>query len=636
MTNFTLKIQRPATIASKRTPEPGHEHHTQIDSTGTGTPDMEIDPKVIVDNAMKRAAKAERRAKKRLKKAGKDVSPSSSFISVRGSSNIVGKIVVPNIAPVVPAGETKETYIPGKNLLTAADGMQGMMMNRMFDGYYEERFGDLTTIAAWGSTNLSAKKQDAAKSLARQLDKANVAYRKALPDLTNKLAKLNPKAPIQAVIAKAVELIDQELARVLYVLNIYCESIKQLRDGRFATELSTVETFFDDAFRLYFAGDLHCGQDGKPVDQQLPSSTYKVGDVFMARVTASGLATIPGTKGPIGANALQLPFEMLDILMLVLPLLGHEARHNVYHDVQGLEEEMLAAVEKAIRDAHAAGTLKFEKEDMQLGDQTVATIDLVVKLMCDWLSEIDADVVGGVLFSGPSFGDNMVMSFPAMMVRDGSVSSKTKLIRTESRFDLVPQKDGSTGLIFEEHPVDYIRINIVAAALEEIGFAEPGKKLRQLADFAVGDELPKEIVYKDAEGKSDLVIKFSTADLIAVAPVVAKAIIRTKMESQLGKSCGDLVMWNDKRQAKVDVLTDLLAAGVSDLPTDKGSIFATYVGAAASQAYLKLVHEGKMEAKAAAKQVNGAALKMIASLSSLAANQCPVVTATSEPATATK
>jgi hypothetical protein len=198
-----------------------------------------------------------------------------------------------------------------------------------------------------------------------------------------------------------------------------------------------------------------------------------VGDIFMPRVTASGLATLPGARGPVGANALQVPFEMLDILMLVLPLLGHEARHNVYHDVKGLEEESLEVVEKAIRDAHAAGTIKFINEEMEVGDEKVPTLDMVVKLYCEWLGEIDADVVGGVLFSGQAFGDTMSMSFPAMMVRNGKVSEKENLLRNESRFNLHPQKDGSVALAFEEHPVDFVRVKIVAATEEELCVSWP-------------------------------------------------------------------------------------------------------------------------------------------------------------------
>ncbi|MBU6454128.1 MAG: hypothetical protein KGS72_20275 [Cyanobacteria bacterium REEB67] len=657
--NFTLP--RITAVAGRKTSpaDPGHEHHTQIDGAGTGDADFHFpEPDVLAKRALRRLARAERAAKKRLRKAGKtpvagapttpgkitatptnpqpapepSSEPASDTSGKDAGKTFFEGLIVPTPAKVVPAGQTRETYLDGQDLLKAADGLQTLMMNRQFDGFVEQRFGDMVSVAAWGVKYMPTKKLTAVKSLATQLDRLIASYQKTLPKLTADLAKRNPKAPLVAVMNKAVELLDQELARIIYVLEIYIESIKQVRDGRFTAALDATEVFFEDAFTLYTTGDLHCGNSAAA---QLPTSTYKVGDVFMPRVTSSGLATIPGARGPIGANALQLPFEMLDCLMLVLPLLGHEARHNVYHDITGLEQELLDVVEEAIRDAHTAGLIKFEKEDMQLGEQTVKTIDLVVKLFCDWLSEIDADVVGGVLFSGTSFGGNMVMSFPAMMVRDGRVSDKVKLIRTESRFDLVQQKDGNVALVFEEHPVDYIRIYIVAAALEEVGFPAEATKLRQLADFAVGDELPKEIVYKEASGQSDLVVKFATADLLAVAATLVKAIIRKPLKAQLGKSCGDLVMWDKKRQGKVDTLAGLLAVGKSDLPTDMGSIYATYVGAAASQAYLDLIRKGVVDSVTAAKTVNEAALKMIGGLRALSSNQCPVpapVAPAAEPA----
>ena len=130
-------------------------------------------------------------------------------------------------------------------------------------------------------------------------------------------------------------------------------------------------------------------------------------------------------------------------------------------------------------------------------------------------------------------------------------------------------------------------------------------------------------VDKDAEGKEDLVIKFNTADLVAVGPVVAKALIRTPMKSLAGKSNGDLVMWNAHRQTKVEALADILEKGSSDLPDNHGSIFATYVGSAATNAFLRLVAK-KVDPATAARTVNVKALKMVAGLRSHVTNQCPV------------
>ncbi len=632
MQKLNIKLTTAAAVRNtpKDVPAPGHEHHTNIDVAGTGSDDFNFpSTEDLVKRSLKRAAREAKNQRKRDRKAGKNVTKPQGDSDNTGSNglddgkSLIGNLVIPQVAKVVPAGQTRESYTDGQTILQGADGFQAMMIARQFDGYYEERFGDMASLFTWGIANMEAKYKPVVISLDRQLGKLRNSYEKALPQLVADLAKRNPKAPIMAVMQKAVQLIDKELMQILYVLNVYAESIKQGRDGRFTSELGAVAVFFEDAFNLYTAGDMHCTADGSKLPQQLPMENYSVGDVFMPRVTASGLATLPGARGPVGANALQVPFEMLDILMLVFPLLGHEARHNVYHDVKGLEEESLEVVEKAIRAAHAAGTIKFASDEMEVNGDKVPTIEMVVKLFCEWLGEIDADVVGGVLFSGEAFGDNMIMSFPAMMVRSGKVSSKENLLRNESRYHLVPQKDGSVGLVFEEHPVDFVRVKLVAAALEEIGFAKAGTRLRELADFMVGDTIPTEVIYKDAEGKEDLVIKFNTADLVAVGPVVAKALIRTPMKSLAGKSNGDLVMWNVHRQTKVVALADNMVKGSSDLPTDHGSIFATYVGSAATNAFLRLV-ASKVDPVKAARQVNGLALKMVAGLRSHVTNQCPV------------
>ena len=630
MQKLNIKLTTAVRNTPKDVPAPGHEHHTNIDVAGTGSDDFNFpSTEDLVKRSLKRAAREAKNQRKRDRRAGKSVTQPQGDSDNTGSDgqddgkSLIGDLVIPQVAKVVPAGQTRETYTDGQTILQGADGFQAMMIARQFDGYYEERFGDMASLFTWGIANMEAKYKPVVISLDRQLGKLRTSYEKALPQLVADLAKRNPKAPIMAVMQKAVQLIDKELMQILYVLNVYAESIKQGRDGRFTSELGAVAVFFEDAFNLYTAGDMHCTADGSKLPQQLPMDNYSVGDVFMPRVTASGLATIPGARGPVGANALQVPFEMLDILMLVLPLLGHEARHNVYHDVKGLEEESLEVVEKAIRDAHTAGTIKFAADEMEVNGDKVPTIEMVVKLFCEWLGEIDADVVGGVLFSGEAFGDNMIMSFPAMMVRSGKVSSKENLLRNESRYHLVPQKDGSVGLVFEEHPVDFVRVKLVAATLEEIGFAKAGTRLRELADFMVGDVIPTEVIYKDAEGKEDLVIKFNTADLVAVGPVVAKALIRTPMKSLSGKSNGDLVMWNSHRQAKVEAIAAILEKGSSELPNDQGSIFATYVGSAATNAYLRLV-ASKVDPVTAARTVNVNALKMVAGLRSLTCNQCPV------------
>ena len=70
--------------------------------------------------------------------------------------------------------------------------------------------------------------------------------------------------------------------------------------------------------------------------------------------------------------------------------------------------------------------------------------------------------------------------------------------------------------------------------------------------------------------------------LDAIAPVVANALIRTKLKCLNGKSLSDVVCWNGKRQTKAVALKNILLAGGSDIPKDIGSVYPTLVGSAAS------------------------------------------------------
>ena len=125
--------------------------------------------------------------------------------------------------------------------------------------------------------------------------------------------------------------------------------------------------------------------------------------------------------------------------------------------------------------------------------------------------------------------------------------------------------------------------------MDEIGLKKDAQEVRDLADDAVGD-VPDSITWEDADEKSSVKVSIPVKDIKAVAPTVAKTLIRAKLPSLNGLSTGDYAMWNDRRQAKVDLLAKTLLAGKADVPTDKGSMFASYVGAAAAKAFWDGVH----------------------------------------------
>jgi hypothetical protein len=539
-----------------------------------------------------------------------------AFSTAKDDDEIVSnlqKLGQPSIVPVLPQGETKETYTDGKTLLGVADIMQSAMMLRQFDGLYETRFGRLVTAVEWALANMEAEYQPAFESLNVQLEKLITSYKEALPQVIAELAKRNPGAPLMAIVEKAIDLLDEELAQILYVLRVYTDCVEQRRDGKFAREMASVAFFFKQIHQMYWSGDLEGVIKNGEAKSPIKGGEEKVGAVFLARVTASGLATIPGSRGPIGAHALQLPYEMLDILVLNYPLFCHESRHNIFHDVLGLEDESLQALARDILEAEKTGVFKPSQEYIAVGKQKIPAIQLLVKILTDWLGEIDADVLAA-LFTGEAFGFSMVASFPAMMIRDAAVSTKTKLLRNSSHFQLVKQRNGSVALQFEPHPVDFVRVHIVAAIFDEIGFPEVAARLRKLAEFAVGETLPEMATFESGDEKSKLTIEVPTKDLIGLAPTVVKSLIRSKYQALGGKSNGDLVMWTQKRQEKVNLLKDALKAGKADVPEDKGDIFVTYVAAAAILAAYELVAEGKAKDVGAFKALNGNAMTMLETL----------------------
>lgn len=483
-----------------------------------------------------------------------------------------------------------------QTLKRAAEGMASIMGERQLDGLVDGRFGKLVGAVTWAKLHMELKYQDCIASLEAQLNTLQQRYREAIPIIVKELTTRNPKASKQEIFKAAIQLLDQELVQILTVLSIYTDSFGQYRDGVYAKELRIINFFFMQAFRLNTSVD----PDSATGTPQLNTINFSVRDVFLARFSSMGLGTIPGTKGPLRAHALQIPFDMRTILALVLPLMAHEFRHNVFHDVKGLEEELIKTLKEALEKAHKDGTLKLSAKVYQLSRRLqVPAIDLLVKLMVDSIGEIDADISGGVLFSGPSYLYNMLLSFPAML------GGK---LRTSSVYQLVDQENGDKALVFEPHPPDYIRTHIVAAGLDEIGFSAEAAECRKLSDKAVG-EVPEDITWSDAGEKNEMVIRIPVADIIAVAPVVAKALIRTPLTALNGKTTADIINWTPAREAKVRKLVEILKAGKSDIPTD-GSYFATYVGSAATIAFWELVHAGG-EAKTTALSINGNAMGML-------------------------
>lgn len=582
-------------------PDPMH-HNNPVVITGEGSVDYQFP---TVEELVKRCVKSgsgigggKRRRRRNKGRTIVSDSPVKSAIDL-GGRGFFEKL---RVAPAVPA-ESDESE--GKTMVAGAEGLQFLMAKRQFDGLLERRFGEIAGAVTWAQKNMEAKFQPAIKSLSGQLDVLQDRYKEALPMLVQELAKRNPGVPVPELFQHAIQMLDQELAPILFTLKVYSDCFGQYRDGRFAKELDAISTYFKDAHSLMAEG--------------VPTTSFHVGDHYLARFTSMGLATIPGSKGPIGIHALQVPFNMQDMLVLMFPLLAHEFRHNIFHDVVGMEEELQMALKNRLVDGHTKGEFKLSAEKIKLSRKvSVSALDLLIKLVTDGIGEEDADIVGGAQLSGPSYMFNMLLSFPAMLINDGPISEAEAIFRTSSVYQLVDQEDGSKALVFEPHPPDYARIYIGAAALEAMGFPEAAAKVRRLADFGMGDKIPEFLTYTDAEEKSEMVIRIPIADVKAIAPAIADALINTKLECLGGRSTSEVVCWTQAREVKVQLLVDNLVAGSSEVPEDKGTMFATFVGSAATMAFWRLVENGT-DAVEAVHQVSKLGLEMIQTIKARAA-----------------
>lgn len=520
----------------------------------------------------------------------------------------LGKI--PKPAGIIPQlDKAVESGVDG-TLLVAAGGLRELLEDGKYDAIVAERFDEQSDKVSWARENMPAKYLPAIDSLEDQLTKLRRVYLGALPRTLDGLRAQNPNAPEYRLLEAAIEVLDEELTPIINVLRIWTDAFGQQRSGKYK-ELEAVVFSVEQAHHLFEGTDVTSSITPE-AKSRLNTRVYGIGNVYVARFSGEGPATLPGTRGPIGAHAIEVPHDERNIITLMLILYMHEFRHDIFHDVEGLGDELSAVVAKAILDAHESGELKLSKNAVKIGKQQVPLANLLVKLMVDTIGEVDADISGGVLLGGPAYLYNMISTFSAFNSKRKGVFNTQKMLRTDSFYELSQVGNGQVSLTFLPHPPDYIRAHIVAAALEEIGFAKEAKQCRGLADQGVGfGNIPQYISWKSTEGKKEHPeIQIPVADIIAVAPIVARALIRTPLKSLGGTSTAEVINWTPEREAKAQMLAKLLMEGKSDLPTDKGDMHVTYVISAATLAYWGLCRSG-YQPRTAAAIVEDNALKMI-------------------------
>lgn len=563
-------------------------------------------------------AKAMRKAMKRLTNSGPNILR-FSFAGIYQRMAMPADVAAVKPHRLIPVVDTVDGFRTGDpTLWAAAGGLAELMHDGRFEHHIAEVFAPHIGAIDWARINLEPKYQPTVESLSEHFGELVGLYRRTVPVVMHSVWAQYPDASEDQCIDAAVTVINQKLAEILYILSIWTDSFVQQRDGK-CTQLLHVIFTLEQSFQQFTP------KHGK-------MKTMHVGDVFTARFGPNGPATIPGARGPVGAHAIEVPHDEREIIALMLPVYLHEFRHDYYADVEGLPEEMAKAVLEAIKRANAAGKFKFSSPTIKLGKQDVPTLALGTQICVQTLSETDADVAGGMLLSGPAFLYSLIATFSAFNSKGQSIFNVNNLLRSVNRFGITEEND----LVFAPHMPDYPRAYFAAAALDlALNNGNPsseGDECRRLADQASGDPIPKFVTWVngDSKNKFKFKIQFPFADLIQFAPVVADAIMNSKLECLGGMSTAEYVNWTAHRQSKVDRLTKVIMDGGTEIPTEMGNVFASYVAAAAITAYWGLCKAG-MRPRLAIARCEKSARAMLDTLRKNAAAN-PVMPAPVDPA----
>jgi hypothetical protein len=500
------------------------------------------------------------------------------------------------------AGESETTGVTveqaggqGPVLRIAAGTLAHIMHEGRDKAAIARQFDPLRGAVNWALTGMPpqfrpAKYRDTAASLKDQLDNLVSVYRQVLPPLVQWLSAQWPDASEEEMLEAAVAILNEQLAEILMVLSIWTDSFAQRRDGMY-TQLEYVHFVVEQALRLFQTGDAAAREE-----KGIKTHAFHVGDVFMARFSEQGPATIPGGRGPVGAHAIEVPFDEQDVIVLYTPLYTHEFRHDYWFDVasdaENLPDSMTKAVVNALKKADKEGKFKFSSDKLLLGKQAVPMISMITQILAQTLPETDADIAGGFSLTGEAYAYSMLAVFSAFNIRGQNPVAVNRMLRHASVYGVGQQGE----LVIEPHLPDYIRVYAVAAALELLGFKDAANDVRRLADQAAGIPKPTHIIWKNADpnSKFQFEIKILVEDLKQVLPVVVDAILNAPLPALNGLSTSNMVNWNAKRQAKVDALVKNIVSGSSEIPWEMGDFWATYVAAAVTKAAWVLWTSGNL------------------------------------------
>jgi len=389
----------------------------------------------------------------------------------------------------------------------------GVMIDDMFaqpvHTFFERDFKTLVT----DKPLLPPENHEIADSLRDQLLPAQEQVIAALPQVMQELRGRYPDASTGQLYQAALQLIGQQLAPILSTIQMWTTGFRQSLDPALKDKLRIVRAIVESNLFLALTGNLKLDEilSKGEIKQLIPTINVSVGDVVLPVLVGafdSGPAVIPmasGALGPRGGHLAFIPWNLLKLLPLIIPIYAHETGHLLQGVIKGYMQTYAKLAVDTIKKAVADGTLVFDEEFVMIGEQKVPAADFWSMVFMNQLPEQDADN-WGMRASGPlAFIISFALYVAAMTeVAVGDMDAVDHVLRMGSSYSIVKTKEGKLQIKLEPHPQDGPRIGSWQAAIADLmGYDKAAAYARAFAAAESGTPTPTRVTWTGQMPKGD-------------------------------------------------------------------------------------------------------------------------------------
>lgn len=367
-------------------------------------------------------------------------------------------------------------------------------------------------------------------------------YQKPYVDILN-AALLQAEEALKPLGSRATARRQAVFAQLESVFTVLAAPIVQLSGSKYQKELKAFLALSSNLFRRFIDDDQIQIKSSSKLKLLYPDldplaffTADQSGPYALAATRELPLTII---AKPI-AQATCLPLWLAD---------GHEvAGHGIHNLVDGLQSDLQAAIRKSIAKAFDDKKVKVSTTSIALpargktffsgllgGQKTLTAREFMCELFGAWVSETSADAAG-LINMGPLFVD------AGMLLLSAS--------RSSGGLSCTSEYDSQTG--FAEYPMDLVRVLLTIEMVRKLPIKDAAVYAAALHERLVaimGGALPANVSWVRNSGS--YVLTLPLADLRAVLPVVADAVLNSKLPSLSNQSLADVMTWTEEDEQLV-------------------------------------------------------------------------------------